>query len=69
MAGVSFQEKRELWLKLSRNLVSHANDIEPEIKSFREIKFDKTFVTTLLELMTINNPKLLVEICDIKPIL
>ena len=50
-----------------RNLVSHPNDIEPEIKSYKKIEFDKTFVTNLLELMTIKNPKLLIEICKIEP--
>ena len=49
-----------------RNLVSHADDIEPEINTHKEIKFDKTFITNLLELMTIKSPRLLIKICEIK---
>jgi len=50
-----------------RNLVSHADDVEPEIKIHKEIEFDMTFVINLLENMTIKKPKLLLEICKIKP--
>jgi len=50
-----------------RNLVSHADDVEPEIINHKEIEFDESFITNLLELMTIKSPRLLIEICKIKP--
>ncbi len=47
-----------------RNLVSHADDIEPEI----QIEFDKDFIKNLLEFLTTRNPRLIREICKITPI-
>lgn len=50
-----------------RNLVSHADDVDTEIRTFKEVEFDANFIETLLNIMTIYKPKLLILICEIKP--
>ena len=51
-----------------RNLVSHADDVEPEIITYKEIEFDESFIENLLEFMTVKDPRLLIEICGIEPV-
>lgn len=50
-----------------RNLVSHADEVDPEIRTFKEVEFDANFIETLLNILTINKPRLLILICEIKP--
>lgn len=49
-----------------RNLVSHPDDIEEELINFKDIKFDEDFVETTLKFLTIDKPRLLKVICEIK---
>ena len=51
-----------------RNIVSHADDVEPELETYKEIEFNKNFIENLLEFITIKDPRLLIEICGIEPI-
>lgn len=50
-----------------RNIVSHADDVDTEIRTFKEIEFDAQFIETLLQVLTKINPKLLILICEVKP--
>ena len=50
-----------------RNLVSHADDVDPEIRNYKEVQFDSSFIEMLLNFLTIKKPKLLILICGIKP--
>lgn len=52
-----------------RNLVSHADDVDPEIKFSKKVEFDVNFIENLLNFLTREKPKLLILICEIKPII